>query len=196
MARAQTFTLEGFVAALILVAAVAFALQAVSVSSNTAGATDAELRSQHAGLAAGVLEEAAADGSLRATLVHWDDTSEAFHDAADTHYVGRSPPTAFGASLAEPFADRPVRYNVDLYVTAPNGTVRRQRLVESGTPDDDAVRASETVTLYDDTRLRDSNGTERSVTLSDVESTFYAPDADPDGPTYNVVRVEVVLWGT
>jgi hypothetical protein len=73
-----------------------------------------------------------------------------------------------------------------------------QRLVDSGTPSDDAVRVVDAVTLYDDTRLLDANASEENATLQEVSAdtnrTFYAPDAAPDGPLYNVIRVEVVLW--
>lgn len=207
--RAQTFTLEAFVAAILLLAAVAFALQVVSISANTASAGDTEDGAQHAGLAAGVLDESIHDGSLERTLLYWDAATGGFHGAADEDdgfYVARPPPSAaydgdsgFNESLDETFGDRRVRYNVDLYYTNETGAVGHQRLVESGTPSDDAVRVVETVTLYDDTRLVDENGT-RGDTLStvadDEHSTVYVPDAHVDSPLYNVVRVEVTLWRT
>jgi hypothetical protein len=200
--RAQTFTLEAFVAAILLLSTVAFALQVVSISSNTASTGDLETRNHHVGLASGVLDQGAANGSLRTTLLFWDESTEQFYgaDETDGYYISRSPPTAFGASLARMFDDRQVRYNVDLYFATTTGDRGHQRLVESGTPTDDGVRVVETVTLYDRTRLVDTNETARATTLGDVEadanSTFYAPDVRPDGPVYNVVRVEVVLWET
>lgn len=194
--RGQTFTLEALVAAVLLLATVAFALQIVSVSSNTASAAGAETRGQHAGLATGVLDEGAADGSLRATLVYWDEEDERFYDASgDGYYVSRPPPTAFGESLEAMFDSRRVRYDVNLYYSDGSGNRTSERLVDSGTPGDDAVRVTETVTLYNDTRLVNENGTERSETVADVEG-FYAPDARPERYLYNVVRVEVVLWRT
>ncbi len=197
--RGQTFTLEAFVAAILLVATVAFALQAVTITSNTASVGDTEIRNQHAGLAEGVLDEAVADGSLRTTLLYWSESSVQFHNAGeDGHYDSRIPPTpegtAFGDSLERTFGDRQVRYNVDLYYRNAAGERELQRLVESGTPSDDAVRVVETVTLYDDSSLVDESGTPRETTLADVEEQFYAPNVDEESPLYNVVRVEVVLW--
>jgi hypothetical protein len=205
--RAQTFTLEAFVAAILLLAAVAFALQVVSISANTASPADSELRNQHAGLARGVLDEAVTDGNLSRMLRSWDQNASAFHGADEKpadggYYISRLPQSGdapeFGRALGEPFDDRQVRYNVDLYYARANGTRGHQRLVESGTPSDDAVRVVETVTLYDDTRLLDANGSRENATLREVAAasnrTFYAPDARPDGPLYNVIRVEVVLW--
>lgn len=200
--RGQTFTLEAFVASILLLATIAFALQTVAVSSNTASSASAEFKNQQAGIATGVLDRAVENGSLRRTLLYWDEENERFHDAnEDGFYVSRSPPTTFGDSLREPFQDRQVRYNVDLYFSfGENATRGHQRLVESGTPGDDAIRVVETVTLYDDTRLVAENGTRRTTTLADVEAddsaSFYAPDGEPSGTLYNVVRVEVVLWKT
>lgn len=196
--RAQTFTLEAFVAAVLLLTTVAFALQAVSVSSNTASAAGAELRGQQAGLAVGVLDQGAENGTLQATLLYWNETEGRFYDAGeDGHYVARDPPTTFGSALSQVVDGRQVRYNVDLYFENASGEPDHQRLVESGTPDDDAVRVVETVTLYDDTRLVDANETARPQTLGNLtgNSTFYAPDRSA-GPVYTVVRVEVVLWET
>jgi hypothetical protein len=206
--RGQTFTLEAFVAALLLLAAVAFALQVVSVSSNTAGAGGQEVRAQHAGLAEGVLDEGAANGTLRTTLLYWNETEEQFY-GADAEpvdggfYIARSPPTRFGNATAAMFDDRRVRYNIDLYVfnETENGLEReRQRLVESGTPSDDATRVVETVTLYNDTHLVDETETRTNVTLGEVNadenSSFYAPDVRPNSRIYTVIRVEVVLWRT
>lgn len=200
--RGQTFTLEAFVAAILLLATIAFALHVVTLSSNTASAGDTELRNQHAGLARGVLDQGTANGSLRTTLLYWDESKEQFYDADgdDAYYIARAPNTTFGASLGAMFDDRQVRYNVNLYFQNETGARGHQRLIESGTPSDDAVRIVETVTLYNHTRLVDENETQRSVTLADVDENesrnFYAPDARPDSRVYNVIRVEVVLWRT
>lgn len=198
--RGQTCTLEAFVASILLLSTVAFALQTVAISSNTASAADTRLRSQQAGLAEGVVDQSAANGTLRTTLLYWNETEERFYDAhpQDGYYIARGPPTRFGDGLAGMFVSQHVKYNVDLYYPTASGSRGHQRLVESGTPADNAVRVVETVTLYDDTRLVDANESARNVTLADVEadanSTFYAPDAEPGGPIYSVIRVEVVLW--
>jgi hypothetical protein len=194
--RAQAFSLEAFVASILLVATLAFALQAVAVSSNTAGAADAELRSQHAGIADGVLAGAAENGTLQATVVYWDESTERFYgvDTEEEVYVSTHPNTTFGETLGELLGDRRVRYNVDLYYREADGQQGKKRLVEYGTPSHEAVRVTETVTLYDDTPLVAQNETRRTnATLETVEGSFYAPDAAA-GPVYNVIRVEVVLW--
>lgn len=205
--RGQTFTLEAFVAAILLLATVAFALQVVSISANTASPGDSELRNQQAGVARGILDEAVSSDNLSRTLRYWDQNASAFHgadvDPTDGgYYISRLPQhdaaPGFGRALGEPFDDRQVRYNVDLYYATPDGGRGHQRLVNSGTPSDGAIRVVETVTLYDDTRLLDANNSAENATVQEVavdsNRTFYAPDAQPDDPLYNVIRVEVVLW--
>jgi len=197
--RGQTFTLEAFVAAILLVATVAFALQAVAISSNTASVGETELKNQQTGLAEGVLDEAVANDSLRATVLYWNESSEQFYNAdEDGHYVSQLPPTpngtAFGDSLEGTFGDQQVKYNVDLHYRDSAGDRQTQQLIESGTPNDNAVRVVETVTLYDNTTLVDENEEPTATALADVEEEFYAPNVDEESPLYNVLRVEVVLW--
>jgi len=197
--RGQTFTLEAFVAAILLVATVAFALQAVAISSNTASVGETELKNQQTGLAEGVLNEAVANDSLRATVLYWNESSEQFYNAdGDGHYVSQLPPTpngtVFGDSLEGTFGDQQVKYNVDLHYRDSTGDRQTQRLIESGTPNDNAVRIVETVTLYDNTTLVDENEEPTATALADVEEEFYAPNVDEESPLYNVIRVEVVLW--
>lgn len=193
--RGQAFTLEAFVAAVLLLATVGFTLQITGVTANTPSTADEHLESQHRGMAEGVLDSAAENESLGPTLLYWNDTVGAFHNATEEHYVARSPPTAFGATLDRSFDGRDIRYNVDIHYISADGDVQRRELVRHGTPSDDATRAVKTVTLYDDDRLYDANRTPTNVTL-DETSGFYAPDASPDSPVYNVVRVEVVVWRT
>lgn len=205
--RAQAFSLEAFVASILLVATLAFALQAVAIDANTASSADAELRNQHAGIAAGVLEGAADSGELQSTLVYWDESEEQFYGANENaspqfneeevgYYVTRNPNTSFGRATNETLQANGIRYNVDLRYRTADGDRRTQRLIEHGTPGHDAVRLTETVTLYDDTALvdRDDESPRENVTLASVEDDFYAPDAAPDSPLYNVIRVEVVVW--
>lgn len=197
--RGQTFTLEAFVAAVLLVTTVLFALQAVTISSNTASGADTELRGQQADLASGLLDQAAAQGTLRTTVVYWNDSAGRFHGTGNaSSYISPHPNSTFGnttlgEALETTFDGRQVQYNINLYyVNASDREVRR--LVVSGAPSDDAVRVQETVTLYDNTTLVRANETRRDgVSLETVESAFYAPD-EGAGPVYNVVQVEVVLW--
>lgn len=195
--RAQAFTLEALVAALLIVAAVAFSLQAVAITSNTASVGDTELRNQHAGIAQGVLDGAAERGTLTDTIVYWNEEQSRFHDAMgdDGFYEAQAPNTTFGEALDEHLEDQGLRYNIDLSYWNESGERNTHRLVEYGTPSSDAVRVTQTVTLYDDTRLVYPNETARQdASLRDVEEDFYAPNVDEESSVYNVIRVEVIVW--
>lgn len=201
--RAQSFTLEALIGAILLLAAVAFALQAVSINSNTASIADTELRGQQTGLVERVLERNADNGNLTAAVLYWNESEQRFYDSDvdEGYYISPSANTTFGAntsfgrSLESILDDPQIRYNIDLHYQGSNGGRETQRLVEAGTPSTDAVRVVETVTLTNDTRLVDRTETpRRDATLGAVEDEFYAPNVAPDRDLYNVLRVEVVLW--
>lgn len=69
----------------------------------------------------------------------------------------------------------------------------RRRLVYSGHPNEDAVTASRSTTLYDDDRLRNADGNRTNSTVSGTAG-FFVPDIAPNASLYNVVEVEVVVW--
>lgn len=193
--RAQAFTIEALVASLLILGSLLFTFQVAGVTSLSPTTSNQQVGNQLDGIATGTLDSAAANDSLGSTIRYWNDSSGQFHDAADdeTYYVAERPPTALGELLNRRLAVRGIAYNVNVqYVTA-NGSVRDQRLVRYGAPTDDAVRATTTVTLYDNDSLYDSQEVSTSVTL-DEASSFYAPDAAPDSRVYNTVRVEVVAW--
>lgn len=201
--RGQTVTLEALVAALLLFAAVGFALTAVAITANTASVGDTELRNQHAEIGQGVLDAAVANGSLEAAILSWDEEGQRFHgtipdnpDGTDIEpfHVGDPGNTTFGEKMEVMLWDQNRQFNVDLTFENENGELETQRLIEMGTPNEDAVRVSRTVTLYDDTPLVDEQGEARNTTLAEASDEFYAPNLDDEREIYNVIRVEVVIW--
>lgn len=192
--RGQAFTLEAIVAAIVVVGGLLFALQVSGVTSLAASTSSQQVLDQQEAVAGGVLDAAAANGTIGPTVRYWDDESGTFHGPTDDGLYTTGPPTAFGGLLNETLDGRNVGFNVDLYyANGTTGTIERTALVRYGTPSDDATRATRLVTLYDDDRLVAANGTRTDTTLANA-STFYVPDRYPNGPTYNVVRVEVVVW--
>lgn len=194
--RGQAFTIEAVVAALIVVGSLLFALQIGGVTSQTASTSSEGLVEQRAAVAAGVLDTATADRTVRATLLYWDETDEQFHNVSeiDESFYTVGPPTAFGRHLNGTLGDRSIAYNVNVLYRGSNGTVERRPVVRSGVPTDDAARATRVVTLYDDDRLQFANGTASDTNLT--EASYYFDDRYPGGPVYGVVRVEVVVWST
>lgn len=192
--RAQAFTLEAILAAAVLLASVAFAVQVAGVSPLSATTSNQQVENQRWGTAAGTLDAAVANGSIKPAVLYWNESKEAFFGARyDGYYVAGGPPTDFGATLNRTIRDRGLAFNVNVAYESADGDVATRRLVHQGSPTDDAVRAAATVTLYDDDVLRDESlePTNRTVEAS---TAFYAPDASPDTPVYNVLRVEVVVW--
>lgn len=198
--RGQAFTLEGFIAALLLLATVAFVINATAVTPLSSSTSSQHAETQGAGLVGGVLDAAAANDTLRPTVLYWNDSGGAFHNSTDGGtYTNCEVPTEFGTLLTRSVYDQGWACNVNvryLDLDPVNGTTPVvQRVVDSGSPSDTSVRVVRTVTLYDDDVLYDANGDPTNTTLVNA-TTFYAPDSDPSGPVYNVVQVEVIAWRT
>ncbi|WP_054519662.1 DUF7288 family protein [Halanaeroarchaeum sulfurireducens] len=190
--RAQGHTLEGIVAALLIVTSVAFALQVTAVTPLTASTASQHVETQYEHAATGVLASTAASDEIDTTLRYWNESSAGFHGSADNgFYVGTAPPTPFGDNLNETFDDPGVAYNVDVTYVTSDGTLANRRVVHFGQPTDTAVTATRTVVLYDTDPVLDRNHEPTGSTLTNA--TYFAPDAY-DGHLYNVVVVEVTIW--
>ena len=199
--RGQAFTLEGFVAALLLLATVAFVVQATAVTPLTESTSSQHAETQTAAMVGGVLDAAAANGSLKPTLLYWNESAGTFHGAEQAGvYTNCEAPTAFGRLLSRSLFDQGFACSVNVrYLNASTGfQPETQRLVYSGEPSDNAVRVVRAVTLYDDDRLLDASGnpTDTTLTAANATGTFYTPDAALSSPVYAVVEVEVIVWRT
>lgn len=192
--RGQILTLEAFIASVVLLGSLVFALQVTAVTPMSTSTSNEQIESQQGRLAAGTLDSAIANETLRPAILAWNASNTSFHDAGERGYYRNGiPRTEFGTLLERNLGDRAIAYNVNLQYIDTQGATRRQELVNVGTPTDDVVSVSRTVTLYDDDVLYDAAGTPTNTSLSDT-SRFYAPDAAPNSSLYNVVRVQVVVW--
>jgi len=194
--RGQAYTLEALVASLLLLGAVVFALQATAVTPQSDSTASGHSRAQLERAGEGVVEAAAANGSLRRTALYWNTSTGTFHGLApyESAYANRDLPTAFGRRLARSVGPDAVAYNVAVVYRTAGGAVKTETIVDSGTPSDGAVAVRETVTVYDDDRLTAQDGDPGNRTVA--ATAFYLPDAAPNSGVYNVVTVEVVLWPT
>lgn len=198
--RGQAHTLEAFAAVLLLLASVLFAMQVTAVTPLSASTANQHIENQQRAVADGVLTQTRAEGEFRPTLLYWDEGNETFHgtDPERGFYTDSSPPTWLGTQLNAKFRDRGIAYNLRVTYLEPDGDRETKRIVHSGKPSDHAVSATRLVTLYDDDVLYDANGDPTESTLNEVANDgttgFYAPDLDADGPVYNVVEIEVVVW--
>ena len=190
--RGQAHTLEGFAAAIVLLSGVLFALQATAVTPLTASTSNQHIENQQGAVAEGTLASAEANGTLRPALLYWNTTAERFdHSGDDGVYAAGGPPTPFGATLNETFGEDRIAFNVEVGYRRASGSRGRARMVHMGSPSDNAVSATRSVVLYDDDPLADGSG---NVSAAADAGRFYAPNADPDGPLFNVMEVRIVVW--
>jgi len=187
--RGQALTLEAMTAAIVLLVSIGFALQMTAVTPLSASTSSQHLENQLQKTSEGLLASTAADGSLEAAVLDWNETEQRFNGVeSEVAYHRSGPPdNAFGDALNGTYGDRNIAYNVVVHYHTADGVRESQRMIDQGDPSDHAVSASRTITLDDRDELPDG-------TMLRSADDFYAPDTDTDGPLYNVVRVEVVAW--
>lgn len=180
--RAQAFTLEGFVASVVILTAILLALQSVVLTPTTGGAVDQEVQQQlrteaHDVLvaSAGNASSSGVDHDLSHVVRFWSGSEKSNDDtwvgAIDENigYGSREPmwrnETLFGEALNGTFTQRGYVYNVILeYRNASAVTESEQvRMVYRGVPSDNAITTTFTVTLYDNDTLTGVNKTSKRV---------------------------------
>lgn len=192
--RGQVFTLEAFIAALLVLSSVAFALSVTAATPLSASTASQHVETQQAAVGGGLLGAAQATDLIRPTLLGWDDGIGQFHGAADRGFHRTCAfGTDFGRLLEASLQDHGIACNVGLSHLTVTGEVRHDRLVYLGEPSANAVRVRTSVVLYDDDILIDAAGSPTTTRLVDAQ-TFYAADAAPTDRLYNVIVVEVSLW--
>jgi hypothetical protein len=195
--------------AFVILTAVLFAVQAVVTTSTVGGQIDADARADLRTQAQDVLSTTADAGfaDLAYSVRYWSSPQQRFYGAEDRRagYGENGPPELlFGNALDEAFVSRGRSYNVVVRYrgdpTDPDVSAGTERMVWRGSPKSDAVVASYTATLYDNMTLTAPRASSRELWEYDTNSTdgdggFYPiPDAEPDGPLYNVVEVRVIVW--
>ena len=199
--RGQAHTLEAFVASLLLLAGVAFALQVTTVTPLSASTSSQHIENQQGATADGVLAAAAENGALKRAVLFTDGEGNFHGTGNDGYYTSGGPPNRFGAMLNRAFESRGIVFNVYVNYQTADGLVKQKRMVYRGVPSDHASAASKKVTLVDDDVLHadsdDDGVAEPTSTAVDSESSSLYRDAvnDESGDgLYNVVEVEVVVW--
>jgi hypothetical protein len=204
--RGVQWTLEAFLAVMLLLSALVVVAAVLPVGTQQAEAEIAGTQLQQAG--DDVLRLAEAEGNLTAALLYWNTTEGAFV-GAETAIAGGSHYVTFdgddehplAALLADTLGERPIGYNVHIeYQTrgAAGGVTERRPVVYQGPPGGDSVTASVTVLLFEDDTPRASAG---DCTLAELDTesacgseSFYAPNVDPTSNRYNTVQIQIELW--
>jgi len=163
--RAQAFTLEGFIASVVVLTAILLALQALVLTPTTGGQVDAEVRDNLGTQASDILVLSAHNGSrdLSHHLRQFSNESRGTW-VGDSQSLARgygddqplSPErTVLGDALNRTFKQRGFSYNVRLeYLSAtePNET-DTVPMVFRGVPTEESVSVTYTVVLYDSETL-------------------------------------------
>jgi len=200
--RAQAFTLEGFIAAFILLIAVLFAVQSVVITPGTGGAVDrtAQAQVQQQVQDSLVVSQQENDLSVMVRNISLDDDDEddvevegfcvADGDPVDQYDRDQfENETKLGEILAQQL-DTGQSYNVELHYQS--GDERDSfRLVDQGPPSSTAVTASYTVALHDNQSIT-CEGEDGTLGEIDDEGEYIEPDDETD--VYNVVEIRVVVW--
>lgn len=198
--RGQAYTLEAVVAAIVMLTAVAFALQVTVVTPLSASTSSQHIEGQQRSVAQGVLASAAEDGSLKDAVLYRNTTSGQFHNAGTQgFYTDGLPNTEFGEKLERAFTGEGIAYNVVVRYQGLSGDINKEQMVLQGTPSDNAVSATWTISLSNDDHILDEDGSRNETTIRESDE-FYirngpATNAGSTGHgLYNVITVEVVAW--
>lgn len=190
--RGQAHTLEAFVAALLVISGVAFALHAVAVTPLSASTSNQHIQNQQRLMANDLLATTAKNDTLEEAILFWNTTWNRFQNTGDRgYYTNGGPPLQFGRLLNRTFREDRVAFNVFVDFRE-DGSRSTQRLVYMGSPSTNSVTVTRSVTVYDDTSLTAGNGT--TLAAANASGSFYAPDIAPDAQLFNVMEVRMVLW--
>lgn len=200
--RGQAFTLEAVVAAIVMLTAVAFALQVTIVTPLSASTSSQHIEGQQRSVAQGVLASAAEDGSLKEAVLYRNVTSGEFHDASSQGFYTDDPPDIeFGEKLEQAFTGEGIAYNVIVYHQSQSDDidVNEEQMILQGTPSDNAVSATRTISLRNDDNIVDADGSRNDTTVQEATG-FYIRNGPANNAgslghgLYNVVTVEVIAW--
>lgn len=186
--RGQAFTLEGFIASIVVLTAILFALEAVVITPTTSGAVDQEVQSQLRTEGHDILRVSSHNGSDN--LTHWvrywngSESEDTFAGAQDpvVGYGSQAPfyldDSAIGTLLNESFTQRGRVYNVIVeYRNATNPNESEEiRVVYQGVPSDNAIVTKHTVALFDNMTLTGPDADGRTLEAYDTN-----PDDGSDG---------------
>jgi len=201
--RGQAHTLESVVAAVLLLTAVAFALQVTIVTPLSASTSSQHIEGQQRAVAQGVLADAAADGSLKDAVLYYNETEGQFHNAdARGKYTQGPPDNRFGDKLARAFDEEGIAYNVNVYYRPSSDTASTsvREMIDQGTPSDNAVTATRTITLRNDDKILDENERPTQTSVNSSSNFYISHGSTPSSGQdrrhglYNTVKIEVVAW--
>lgn len=186
----QIHTLEGFTAAFIILFAMLFAFQSVSVTPTSSSTASQQVETNNYVLADDVMATAAESGALKDAVLDWDDDDRSYNGTPLDRYQGRNPAGEFGDMLNELFFSQGLAYNIDIYC----GGGRTKPFVERGEPSRHAITASQSIVLHDNDTLTHPDHDDTELWEADGFQSRICPQASEDSNLYNVMEVEITVW--
>jgi len=159
-----------------------------------------------------VLSASDQDGSLKETVLSWDNENERFSDgetqAIESGAYFNHPDTKFGDRLSKIEDVYGVSINVQIIPAGAGGEVEPQPLIVTTSSGSDRVVERKTITLYENDHLQSPasahstrslpvNSTSADggpITDSDTYPIEQGDSPDDNGDRYNTVTVEVVIY--
>lgn len=188
--RGQAHTLEAFAAALLLVTGLIFATQATAVTPLSASTSNQHVENQLEIAAQDVLTTTEARGDLKDAVLYYDDAFVGADDGdAYTGLMNEGHPLYY--PLKETFDDRRIAFNIDVSYPDPDGGVDEIRMVDMGSPSDNAATASTRVALYGDDRFGDDD---EYVLAENGTAEYFADPVGGSDTLYTVVEVRITAW--
>jgi hypothetical protein len=200
--RAVQWTLEAFLAGLVLLTAVVLVADITTTTGEDS--TERISETQLSQRAADVLTFAEQNNSLKDTILYWNSSRKEYINTSanitgDNQYISLyGDSTPLSNLVSDTLGEGPFAYNILLSYNSGPVLSEERYLVYQGSPSDSGVRASVTIPLdFDDKPAQTPN----DCTLEEMESNsgecvneaFYIPDSDSK-TEYNRVRVVLEVW--
>ena len=211
--RGQAFTLEGLIAAIVLLTAVLFALQAVVITPTTGGSVDRGVQAQVDQQLTDAMLVGAEDGNFSELVRYysatnqsadcsWNQTECWYQETPGNESVYNSSTFAgeldfvVGDILDEHFVNQSGKsYNVEFIYYDADGENRTTKDVVrmGGARADGAVTASYMVVLHEGQYLTAPDSDD--VPIDDEDNHSYPiPNVSEEDAFYNIVEVRVTVW--
>lgn len=195
-ARGQAYTLEGVVAAGLLIGALVIVTQSAALTPLSASNTDYQIQYQQQLHATDILDTSKENGALREALLYYDADNSTFIGSPETqtHYTAPPTDTRFGQTLTDVFINRQTAVNVNIHWIDTTGAENTVRYLDMGEPSDSAITATQSIVLTKD----DHVAAPAETTLGDIardENLEYAvSEGIQTDYMYRTLKVEITVW--
>lgn len=189
--RGQLHTLEGFTALVIILTAILFSLQAVSVTPTASSTASQVVETKNVIHTDDLLAASAADGSLEEAILNFSEGDATYAESNFSFYEGADPPGEFGDVLDQRFSQRGIVYNLEIFC---EGNEDGKTLVDKGGPSSNAVSASHYIILHDDDTLTHNDNPNTKLENAGRFQSNVCPQTSSGSSLYNVVEVRITAW--